>query len=131
MREIIFRGKRKDNGEWVEGFYVKATDYLIEEEFCIIFLLDGTLFPHSEFSSYEEVKQETVGQFTGMYDINRKKIFDGDIVRAMMNFGPGGWQECVVPITYKINDGYRWQYFDLETIEVIGNIHDNPELLDI
>lgn len=64
-----------------------------------------------------------------MADKNSRKIFEGDIVRGMMDFGPAGINENVVSIEFKKYSGYRWQYFDLSTIEVIGNVYDNPELL--
>lgn len=62
MREILFRGKRIDNGEWAEGYYAKAKHIISEKEMHIIFPLDLGIFPHSEFSSYEEVDPATIGQ---------------------------------------------------------------------
>ena len=125
MREILFRGKRIDNGEWVYGFVLNDEHTLIGyykngHDFCII-----------------EVIPETVGQFTGLTDKNGKKVFEGDI----LVFCKGA------TYPYKIEwDGMGWKLyrsdgkrikeaFECNEIhyvnisEVIGNIHDNPELL--
>ena len=125
MREILFRGKRLDNGEWVEG---------------------NALIPHPSFggetviitqdapfhSLVYTVNPETVGQFTGLTDKNGKKIFDGDIVDALDIFGyPDGYG--IVNWNETFNGWYMGKssmYCNrICTYEVVGNIHDNPELL--
>ena len=115
MREIKLRGKSLDNGEWVYG------DLHIRTPFPHI---------HSEIDYGKiDIDPHTVGQFTGLHDKNGKEIYEGDIVRYDM----GG--ECEV--SYCIGGGFAG--FDLSPafhnehqltdVEVIGNIHDNPELL--
>jgi uncharacterized phage protein (TIGR01671 family) len=126
MREILFRGKRKDfDNEWLYGFYtlynnnrgMKPTIITGTEENCCILL---------------EVIPETIGQYTGLTDKNGKKIFEGDIVLY-------GFTPCVVKfdtdnarfMLYE-NGKYLKNGFNVDTMklkEVIGNIHDNPELL--
>ena len=139
MREILFRGKGTENNKWFYGSYYVTNDttYCFKEDYdahpentkhYILFdeMTDWGL-PNRKFRA--EVNSETVGQYIGLKDKNGKKIFEGDIVRAMMDFGPAGFYERIVPIGWLDSVGYQWQYFDITTIEVIGNIYDNPELL--
>ena len=154
MREILFRGKRVDNGEWIQGdimqFPVHGVVRIVEQE-----------------PSYKdaEVDSDTVGQYTGLTDKNGRKIFEGDIVR-LFDISVGEIvQECgafgigcrkqidydylaseIAPVTgsnntpmFCYNDNFVslwelwWNYNEegdeISVIEVIGNIHDNPELL--
>ena len=137
MREILFRGKRTDNGEWVYGYYTKARYYLNEKEMHVIFAPDGEAFPRCEFSDYEEVDPETVCQFTGLYDKNGRKIFEGDIIKCKVHEMNGyRVRRGVVEyhgVGFIMNlDPNSW--YDQKNIsfdcEVIGNIYDNPELLE-
>ena len=138
MREILFRGKRTDNGEWVCGYYTKARYFLNKKEMHIIFEPDVEAFPHCEFTGYEEVLPETVGQYTGLTDKNGKRIFEGDIVHCVSKldsadmviiFECGQFRMILAEKyhEYQTNVGY----YDINCFakEVIGNIHDNPELL--
>ena len=116
MREILFRGKRKDNGEWVEGTGVVYTG---KETLIVKF---------NYYFEHYEVLPETVGQYTGLTDKNGKKIFEGDIVKVPVYFDCGCYPHTEIrtkvvkiPMFYTIA-------FDGD-IEIIGNIHDNPELL--
>ena len=133
MREILFRGKRTKNGEWVYGYYTKARDYLNGKEMHIIFPPDVEAFPHCEFTEYEEVIPETVCQFTGLYDKNGRKIFEGDIILYRQI-------PCVVKYNAKTAHYSLYIYgkieisgFNHDTMKlanIIGNIYDNPELLE-
>ncbi len=127
MREILFRGKRIDNGEWVEG-------YLIHDEFC------NTQIPYigylcGDSVDVAEVDPETVGQYTGLRDCTRtkeypngKRFFEGDIVYDGFTKDKVVFEDC----QWKLVDRHgTWiELFDRE-VEVIGNIHDNPELLEV
>ncbi len=124
MREILFRGKRIDNDEWVEGFY-----YSYPPINRMRYWLD--LLNHYGDA---DVIPETVGQHTGLTDKNGLKIFEGDI----MEFNAYGMHYTGVVTIYKGNAcilcGEKASPFLDDTIErrgalVIGNIHDNPDIL--
>lgn len=133
MREFLLRGKRTDNGEWVCGYYTKARYFLNKKEMHIIFEPDVEAFPHCEFTGYEEVLPETVGQFTGLTDKNGVKIFEGDIV-SLVKHDSLIYKVVYVPCRYELvnSKGVNCFVLDIyksENIEVIGNIHDNPDIL--
>ena len=139
MREILFRGKRVEDGEWVEGYYYlipETYDHFTQEMHAIT-----TVDCNNDF----EVLPETVGQYTGLTDKNGTKIFEGDIVRAKI--AESTWNDVrkyteVYVVTYHpkycyfylkregnnlLFDG-DWRYF-VSIEKVVGNIHDNPKLI--
>lgn len=136
MREILFRGKRIDNGEWVYGYYVTHSNV----DRNILHYISATTEKGMTFRKYYDVDPSTVGQYTGL-TANGKKIFEGDIVKVEKN--DHDWHEHD-PNSYSIfavdfdEGGYtagdyflqNWLWFDGFHGEVIGNIYDNPELLD-
>ncbi len=67
-----------------------------------------------------------VEQFTGMYDKNNKPIYEGDFIRGQFDHGPAGYREEIAPVIWTNEDSYQWNYWDLSTIEVIGNKHQWP-----
>ena len=125
MREILFRGKRVDNGEWVEGYYFRAQRGGYDWEAFILKrhdFIDGIPF--------YEVIPETVSEYTGLTDKNGKKIFEGDILQYRSKTGRvigNAWGTDTV-YGYAI-DNPNLDLGDYSNMEVIGNIHDNPELL--
>lgn len=131
MREYLFRGKT-DRGTWVYGSLIKVSNYccILQEDDGSNYdypYLDGDLGTIDGYAT--PVDPNTVSQFTGMIDKNGDKIFEGDVVKAKMDYGPAGFYDSCVTIRYDAISGYQWEYFDIFTIEVVGNIYDNPELV--
>lgn len=133
MKEILFRGKRKERDEWVYGSLVPKETNSYADGFLII---DGAL-NYDELDDYRpsysvySVVPETVGQYTGLTDKNGKKIFEGDIVKYI-NSSPCKIDYIDSQFVMMWKNFYRnfERVYDDE-IEVIGNIHENPELLEV
>lgn len=127
MREILFRAKRLSDGEWIDG------SLFIDEKKDKHEILIG----YVNYRIGWEVDSETVGQFTGLTDKNGKKIFEGDIVvhevqkGILFNKGVINWDAKNARWAHQLNTMNPCLcMFDSSTHEVIGNIHDNPELLE-
>ena len=67
-----------------------------------------------------------IEQFTGIYDKNNTPIYEGDFIRGQFDHGPAGYREEIAPVIWTNEDSYQWNYWDLSTIEVIGNKHQWP-----
>ena len=137
MREILFRGKRVDNGEWVEGHYA-------DEPYTKNTYNRGYILENEKDLFAKPVDLRTVGQYTGLTDKNGRKIFEGDIIHleySQVFFGGVYFGEYTAEVSYKkgcfiadgTNNGDEIETplfgFDNDELEIIGNIHDNPELL--
>lgn len=133
----ICKAKRKDNGEWIEGYLVKYN-----ERYYIYYEYADEMCQTGNYLSRKEVIPETVGQCTGLKDKNGKWIFEGDIIRTKK------YGRVIAHSTVSDYDIFRITYvpavFRLENIhrafnlvgnsadyEVIGTIHDTPELLEV
>lgn len=126
MREILFRGKSLKDNEWTEGYYCrygwteKEKDYIIPDYASALYGV--------------EVDSNTIGQYTGLTDKNGTKIFEGDIVR---------YGDTIHKVVFEQRNGTAYfglvyspietlpfgHYQDLQQLEVIGNIYENPELI--
>lgn len=133
MREILFKAKRKDNGEWVEGYYV----YCRKRHYILPVLNKAIGFDERE-DEWVEADPNTICQYTGLTDKNGKRIWENDILRRdgywdmRIEFENGAF---MVRNADKIQYINRVTYtsistFDIKEYEVIGNIFDNPELLE-
>ena len=138
MREILFRGRRIDNGEWQTG-YLAGFGLITDGEPEDISRKFGWYHGQDVYVGLCEVVPETVGQFTGLTDKNGTKIFEGDIIGREDRNGETYAVGVVKYGTFNCSccDGvYGWfidggDIRDIDYYEVIGNIHDNPELLGV
>ena len=130
MREILFRGKQVDNGEWVYGSLLKqAGEYISKDEVtpdeCWICGMRG---------EKALIVSETIGQYTGLKDLHGTRIFEGDVVKSIaawyvVEFENGGYglrpfgKGKLIPIMGHGN-------FNENEVEVIGNVYDDVNLLE-
>lgn len=129
MRKMLYRGKTINKNHWTYGYYVYIDTVECTAHFI---LMDYLSYIHNSFIE-EEVKAETVGQFTGEYDINHKEIFEHDIVRKTVNgnelIGVVEYSDGAFGVRFADGSGELLCFFE-GCCEVIGNIHDNPELIN-
>lgn len=162
MREILFRGKRVDNGEWETGYYVRANYHWHKHGIHKDWIVTGACSNGGWFALHGRypVISDTVGQYTGLTDKNGKRIFEGDIVRdistflihkeyfeqgmkneadykkyleyskpVLVEFCTEEFGSCGCCFDRFVGSGFKAADTDLTTCVVIGNIHDNPELI--
>lgn len=133
MREILFRGKRKDNGEWIYG------NLLIDDMFSDKQKWNYYIVFRNERLAKDKamVIPETVGQYTGLTDKNGKRIFEGDILHTPNNSNCTLWYVDYKNTAFCCNQGnanYSCvldEFMQYSYVRIIGNFHDNPELLEV
>ena len=129
MREILFRGKRKDTGEWVYGVYVVMhhNDDRTHLYHFIIPENSDLSFGVKVEDILVEVIADTVGQYTGAIDKNGKEIFEGDLVKIEIGVIKYEIPDCAFIIC---TGGCDFVMDYAKDSEIIGNVHDNPKLLE-
>ena len=141
MREILFRAKRKDNGEWVEGYYIyhikrtpsPAGDCVKPEDEQHVIMCDGfSDWNMPRDTVYFDIDPDTLCQYTGLKDKNGNRIWENDIV-YIRNSGLSGYgtveyeNGCLV--VKDVKRGRTYSLFGDWQLRMDGNIFDNPELL--
>lgn len=136
MREILYRAKCIDNGEWVYGVPIKEALVGSHDGYYPKMIPECDGRHQTVYST--AIKEETLEQYTELKDKNGKKIFEGDIVACNQSGSYGisviiydNSAFYVMPLNGNILERTLWDYWYNDwDIEVIGNIHDNPELLE-
>ena len=130
MREIKFRGKRVDNGEWVYGDIIHSAWKTFTKDCNDKYTNPRRLAENTADFRCIEVDPATVGQYTGLKDKNGKEIFEGDILRDV---DIGNVKQIIYnsPAFVLVDENryFYWTYH-VDEYEIIGNIRDNPELLE-
>ena len=137
MREILFRAKRIDNGEWVEGYYgIKGKGTDIENHYIMVPTFQSSVGNYDYMCYFTDVHidPETICQYTGLKDKNGKRIWENDIVKHDVSdtIGTVKWYQedyvgwCVDDI---VIDEQQFTDEMWSECEIVGNVFDNPELL--
>lgn len=147
----LYKAKRTDNSEWVQGYYVKGSD-MYGEEVHVIFETDAIFYSHGEMDGFAEINPATICQCTGLKDKNGKLIWENDIISFQRDnddcpfpnkdtkkrLGKVFWQDFRADFAIgmgrngskSLNDDL-WKYVrNGNRVEVMGNIFDDPELLE-
>ena len=141
MRTIKFRGKNEKNGEWEHGFfaYLHIPDKIDSGQITIGYQSIPSIFNdgegYREGSYWKTVVQKTVGQFTGAFDCEGREIYEGDILSACYGHSPNITE--VTGMVEFVHCGFALRFGkdagvwldQLIHAEIVGNIHDNPEML--
>jgi uncharacterized phage protein (TIGR01671 family) len=137
--KYLYRAKRLDNGEWIDGYYVKGMN-MYDKEVHLIFEPTTIFYSSGETDGFVEVDYSTICQCTGLKDKNGKLIWENDICDRkekyleIIKYNKGDWT-----LDYSYSKGKESGYcycnlgfyaLEQEYVEVIGNIFDNPELLE-
>lgn len=119
MREILFRAKREDNGEWVYGYYVRIPDAVGSVHRMYVPAENP-----DESNAVYFIDPETLGQYTEFKDKKGNFIFEGDIIDFDYDTSVVNWLDCC----WALDDGVTLLE-EAENVKILGNIYDNPELI--
>lgn len=120
MKEIKFRAWDRHNKKMIEGIGTTPTSDL-----DVAYMIDECGEPNYGINASQ------IMQYTGIKDKNGVEIYEGDIIKGPFDFGPFGVKERVAEVYFNPHSGYQWHYWmDLSENEVIGNIYENPELIE-
>jgi len=138
MREIKFRGQRQSDNKWIYGDLLQPTEICDIYEISDCESIDGSRY---------DVVEDTIGQYTGLHDENGKEIYEGDIIdfsydmfvgnfntfvaKGIVIFEEGAFYvQCLENERLTKNESYLLYTINIDTIEIIGNIYENPKLLE-
>lgn len=119
MREILFQGRRLDNGEWISGAYYLQREFYGEDNVKHYIITSSDSLDHDQALEYAEVDPDTIGQFTGHFDKHDKRIFEGHILLIIRN---GRKYVCAVKDIRNLPDFMFGS--SVESIEIVSDIYD-------
>lgn len=136
MREIKFRGKSKKDGKWLYGYLGESKFKILNTEYSERVIFDNVWEFNSDNCAFIvkdlAVDPETIGQFTGINDINNNSVYEGDLVRVMIAYTPAIFQVLYAGGAFCLADKDGLVRYGLDDMkcEVVGDLWDTPELLE-